>query len=67
MQRGNLYMAHRTGFTGKTLMNAFLQAKFNKMITTHRESPAFDLWIVATKNDRSDEEIRSLAAQHFPG
>ncbi len=66
MAKGNLYMAHRTGFTGKTLMGAFLSARFSKMLAIDRPSPAFDLWIVASKDDMSDEAIRDLARQHLP-
>jgi SAM-dependent methyltransferase len=64
--RGNHYMAHRCGFTGKTLMAAFLSAGFNKVIATHRDAPIFDLWIVGTKNAALDSDLAAMAAAHFP-
>jgi SAM-dependent methyltransferase len=64
--KGNHYMAHRCGFTGKTLMSAFLNAGFKKVIATHRDAPAFDLWIVGTKHAPADEQLSALAAAHFP-
>ncbi len=64
--RGNHYMAHRCGFTGKTLMNSFLNAGFQKVIATHRDAPMFDLWIVGTKNALEDTALSALAKVHFP-
>jgi SAM-dependent methyltransferase len=64
--KGNHYMAHRCGFTGKTLMSAFLSAGFKKVIAAHREAPAFDLWIVGTKHAPDDAVLSTLAAAHFP-
>lgn len=49
MQKGILYMSHKTGFTCKTLMQHFLNAGFNRVIAMARPSPAFDLWIAASK------------------
>jgi ubiquinone/menaquinone biosynthesis C-methylase UbiE len=66
MERGNLYMAHRCGFTGKTLLQAFLDAQFKRAIATHRESPFFDLWIVATKDMASDQTMLTYSKAHFP-
>jgi SAM-dependent methyltransferase len=66
MARGNLYMAHRCGFTGKTLIQAFLNADFKRAIATHRESPCFDLWIVATKEMTSDKAMLAYSKAHFP-
>ena len=66
MARGNLYMAHRCGFTGKTLIQAFLNANFKRAIATHRESPCFDLWIIATKDMASDQAMLAYSKAHFP-
>jgi SAM-dependent methyltransferase len=66
MANGNLYMAHRCGFTGKTLIQAFLDAGFQRAIATHRESPCFDLWIVATKFMALDDAMVSYSKAHFP-
>lgn len=66
MARGNLYMAHRVGFTGKTLIQAFLDANFKRAIATHRDAPCFDLWIVATKELASDDVMLAYSKAHFP-
>jgi hypothetical protein len=65
MARGNLYMAHRCGFTASVLMQVLLQLGFKKAAVMAR--PAFfDLWAVASKSDRSEVEMRALIAAHFP-
>jgi predicted SAM-dependent methyltransferase len=65
MARGNLYMAHRCGFTEKVL-RATLQAAGFSIVATLARPASFDLWAVASKSQRSDAEIRELAAMHFP-
>lgn len=65
MARGNLYMAHRCGFTEKVLC-ATLQSAGFPIVATIARPAAFDLWAVASKRVRSDAEIRALAAEHFP-
>lgn len=66
MARGNLFMAHRTGFTAKTLAQALQQAGFSKMAMRKRPGPAFDLWAVASSDAISDTDLRQLAQAHFP-
>jgi predicted SAM-dependent methyltransferase len=66
MARGNLYMAHRCGFTQKVLVATFQEAGFKKMASTERGHPFFDLWIVAAVEEMQDEEILELARIHFP-
>jgi predicted SAM-dependent methyltransferase len=41
--RGNLYMAHRCGFTQKVLVATFQIAGFKKMASTERGHPYYDL------------------------
>lgn len=65
MERGNLYMAHRCGFTQKVLSATLQVAGFAKVVTMARPK-AFDLWALASKGDISDEAIRELATMHFP-
>lgn len=65
LARGNLYMAHRCGFTQKTLNAAFKEAGFASVVSLRREH-AFDLWVIASKCERSREELIQLAALHFP-
>lgn len=64
LAKGNLYMAHRCGFTEKVLTGTLHAAGFSTIITIARPE-AFDLWTVASKSPRSEEEMRALAAQHF--
>ncbi|MFZ2308963.1 MAG: methyltransferase domain-containing protein [Rhodoferax sp.] len=65
MANGNLYMAHRTGFTQKTLANALSEAGFQAVVTDVRPQH-FDIWAVATKSPRSNQELIELAEAHFP-
>lgn len=67
MNRGNLYMAHRCGFTRKVLQGTLQAAGFKSVATLARgRAPFFDLFALASKSARSEEEMRALAAQHFP-
>ena len=65
MTRGNLFMAHRSGFTEKVLI-ATLQAAGFVGIASMARPEVFDLWVVATKSDVPDATLRALAAEHFP-
>lgn len=66
MARGNLYMAHRCGFTRRVLIGTLQGAGFAKVAAVNRGSPYFDLWGVACKADVSDSEIRKLANEYSP-
>ena len=66
MAQGNLYMAHRCGFTQKVLDGTLRSAGFPVVATMRRGHPAYDLWAVASVSPRSETEIRALAAAHFP-
>lgn len=66
MARGNLYMAHRCGFTQKVLGGTLHSAGFAKVAINRREHPSYDLWAIATKAAMDDAELRALAAEHFP-
>ena len=63
---GNIFMAHRCGFTRRTLDNCLLAAGFKSVASLSRGAPAFDLWAVATKREETEPTLRALAAQHFP-
>lgn len=67
MAAGNLYMAHRCGFTQRVLHNTLVTAGFPSVGTIQRGQPIFDLWAIASVCERSEEEMRALAAAHFPG
>lgn len=67
MARGNLYMAHRCGFTQKVLDGTLRSCGFQSTASLARSrAPFFDLWVVASKSPRTEEELRALAAAHFP-
>lgn len=66
MARGNLYMAHRCGFTKRVLTGTLTAAGFQSVATMARSAPYFDLWAVASQSQRSEDEIRALAKAHFP-
>ena len=68
MAQGNLYMAHRCGFTQKVL-TATLQASGFKSIAALRRgrAPFFDLFALASKSERPEADMRELAGLHFPG
>ena len=63
--RGNLYMAHRCGFTLKVLLGTLRAAGFVSVVGRRRPA-AFELWALATKRERDDASIKALAAAHFP-
>ena len=67
MAKGNLYMAHRCGFTEKVLRGTLQSAGFSCVATMARGStPFFDLWALASKASLDEEAIRALATSHFP-
>jgi protein O-GlcNAc transferase len=66
LQAGHLYMAHRCGFTLKTL-TAALQAAGFKTIAGRRRTLGLDLWLLATKSPMGEEKIRELAGKMLPG
>ena len=66
MRKGNLYMAHRTGFSAKTLLAALQETGFGKIAVVSRPSQ-FLLWAIATKSPCDDEAITALAQRHIPG
>lgn len=51
LARGNLYMAHRTGFTAQSLAQAMSDAGFADIRVMQRKKPPFDLWAEGFRND----------------
>lgn len=66
MAQGNLYMAHRCGFTEKVLRGTMQAAGFAQVATMSRPGPFYDLWTVALKTARDEEAFRKLALLHVP-
>lgn len=66
IQSGDVFMAHRCGFTEKVLVGTFRESGFHSVISARREHPFYDLWMIATLDDRSQEEMVGLVENHFP-
>jgi SAM-dependent methyltransferase len=62
---GNNYMAHKCGFTYQTLVGAFYEAGF-KANYGGRRPQTFDLWLIASKNEKSVEKLQNLALEFLP-
>ena len=65
MINGNLYMAHKCGFTKKVLEASLLVAGFQSVIVLQREDH-FDLWAIATKSHYEEQDLVALVMAHFP-
>ena len=65
MAQGNLYMAHRCGFTQKVLRGTLQASGFKAVATMSRGYPYFDLWAVASKDALSEEQMKVLATEHI--
>ncbi len=66
MAKGNLYMAHRCGFTQKVLVGTMAAAGFASVASKKRGSPFFDLWVIGTRDATSETDLLKLAAEHLP-
>jgi len=67
LERGNLFMAHRCGFTQKVLIGTLQAAGFAGIASMRRGHPYYDLYAIATKISMPEADLRALAAAHFPG
>ena len=65
MANGNLYMAHRCGFTKKVLTATLQASGFKSVASMSRGHPYFDLWALATKAELNEEELLASAKTHF--
>jgi predicted SAM-dependent methyltransferase len=65
MAQGNLYMAHRCGFTQKVLRGTLQASGFKSVATMSRGYPYFDLWAVASKETLAEEQMKALAIEHI--
>jgi SAM-dependent methyltransferase len=65
IEKGQLYMAHKTGFTYSTLYDAFFKAGFKFNVGSARPKH-FDLWIVSFKQFMSNEEGMKIALKFLP-
>jgi len=62
---GEVYMAHKCGFTYPTMQESVSEAGFKRWIGASRPG-VFDLWLIAFKQDVSDEAMRKVAATYLP-
>ncbi len=62
---GKLFMAHHCGFTLDSLVAVLREAGFAKMYG-FRRADWLDLWVLASKSRRSDEDMAALAAEYLP-
>jgi predicted SAM-dependent methyltransferase len=67
LAKGNLFMAHRCGFTQKVLAATLQAGGFRAIATKARGTPHFDLWAIASKGVLAEQPMRELVAAHFPG
>lgn len=65
LAHGHFYMAHKCGFTEKTLTAALLAAGF-RSIAGKRRSRGLDLWMLAGKGAMHEAAMRELAGQVLP-
>jgi len=63
---GHHYMAHKCGFTLKTLTVALQTAGF-QAVAGKRRARGLDLWVVATKSLMDEADLRTLAEKVLPG
>jgi SAM-dependent methyltransferase len=63
MRNGNLFMAHRSGFTSRSLERVCAEAGFKAAASSRSKSR--ELWGIATKTPMSREEAQELANVYF--
>lgn len=66
LARGNLFMAHRCGFTEKVLIGTLRIAGFATVASRRRGHPNYDLYALATVATVPEPDLRALAGDHFP-
>lgn len=66
LAQGNLFMAHKCGFTQKVLQGTLQANGFVGIAIRRRVHPAYDLWAIATSNAQPEATLRELAKAHFP-
>ena len=64
IMRGNLFMAHKCGFTLKVLLGILKGCGFKSVGGYRRLHPSYDLWAVGTKSEISFEDVKKLLKSH---
>lgn len=65
MEKGNLFMAHRTGFTAKTLANHIIKSGF-QTATVQRETKYFNLWAIGYVSPIDENQLKLDQNAIFP-
>jgi len=65
IEQGKIYMAHKTGFTYTSLLKAFQEAGFKSFIGGSRPK-TFDLFLIAFKQNRTEEDLKKASAEFLP-
>jgi len=65
LARGNPFMAHKTGFTSKTLGRALLQAGF-ALVSLQRDVEHFSLWALAFVSKPPEDRLHEWRRAVFP-
>ena len=66
MAKGNLYMAHRCGFTENVLIGTLQASGFHAVASKRRPHPFYDLWALAWVSAVDESVMRAIVAEHFP-
>lgn len=64
MKAGNLYMAHRCGFTKSVLAATLQHSGFSALVASYPSQ--FALWSVAVLGDASSDDLKKLAHDFLP-
>jgi predicted SAM-dependent methyltransferase len=62
--QGHSFMEHKSGYTLSTLRQFVNEAGF-AVHAGMRLRPRFELWLIASVQERSEADMRALAQQHF--
>ncbi len=65
IKQGNVFMAHKCGFTQKALISVLHQSGFIQVISKTRPLE-FDIWALASCKEWDSEKIKSTAKKLFP-
>jgi len=63
---GEVYMAHRTAFTAKTLSDHMMSAGFG-VVGMRRRPQVYELWAIGTKGIADQEHVRGLMRDYCKG
>jgi SAM-dependent methyltransferase len=65
LAQGNLFMAHRTGFTGRTLSESLLEAGFFATLV-QRIPDTFALWAIGFCDVQTEQQFRDAQERFLP-